>query len=184
MSGLPSPFISPTANSPSGVAPAPSSTGDVNEPALIVPKVEVFRSIAMVLLVSEMLVRRSSLPSPSISAITARAGLGPVAKSTLPANEDPLMIPGVLVFLHTDSEPGGPKPLRFETTRACLPSPSRSPKATPKLSLLAVAKSALPAKDIDPGELWFLKTDTMPFSRMGIAGSGRPSRSTSPAAMI
>ena len=65
------------------------------------------------------------MPSPSRSPITIPHGPDPVVKSTLPASEPVVIIPGVLVFRNTETELAP----ELTTDRSGLPSPSISPKA-------------------------------------------------------
>ena len=81
-------------------------------------------------------------------------------KSTLAAKELAVIAPVVLVFLNTETEV---LPL-FATAKSGLPSPSRSPMATPKGDA-PVVKSTLAAKElvvIAPVVLVFLNTETTP----------------------
>ena len=69
----------------------------------------------------------SGLPSPSTSPMATPTGYNPVVKSTFGAKELAVMEPEELVFLNTETV----LLVIFTTTRSGLPSPSKSPIATP-----------------------------------------------------
>ena len=96
------------------------------EPFVILPLVLLFWKTEIVLLpvFADMI---SGFPSLFRSAATTAIGTPLVAILTLEAKELAVMLPGVLVFLKSDS---AFSPV-FATTRSSFPSPSKSTTATP-----------------------------------------------------
>ena len=150
-----------------------------NEPVVSAPVVLVFLNTETVLLLVLVTIK-SDFPSPSISPMATLDGTGPVAKSTLVANEPAVIAPVMLVFLNTETV-ALPE---FATTNSGFPSPSRSPMATLRGSE-PVVKSTLAAKElvvIAPVALVFLNTETTGLLLFATAKSGFPSPSRSPMA--
>ena len=128
MSGLPSPSRSQIAT-PNGIGPVVRSSFGAKELAETEPEMHVFLKMETVLLPG-FTTTKSSLPSPSRSAIATPDGCVPVVKSTFDAKELVVIEPEVLVFLKTETVVPLP-PTASVTTRSGLPSPSRSPMAIP-----------------------------------------------------
>jgi hypothetical protein len=100
-SGLPSQSKSPIA-AKLGEPLVIKSTLASNELVVILPLVLVFRNNEMLLL-PQLAVAKSGLPSPSKSPIVIQRELLPVAKSTLPANEPLVILPMLEVFRNTET---------------------------------------------------------------------------------
>jgi len=96
MSGLPSPFTSPTATAQQPAPVAMSTFGGklITPPSLMFCKMEIVPSPGLATI-------RSGLPSPSKSAAAILCNCEPVGKSNRGPNKFVVILPGVQLFLKT-----------------------------------------------------------------------------------
>ena len=170
-SGFPSPSKSPI-DAILGSEPTARSTFATNES---VPLLLVLRNTERDE-EPELATVKSSLPSPSRSPMETLKGVAPVAKSTLAASAT---VSTLLVLRKTETL----VEKRLLMAISGLPSPSKSPMATPE-GVSPVVKSTLPANDKLPGVLVLRITDTFEAKALGATKSSLPSPSMSPRPML